>query len=138
MRRSRLRLRRPPALRHPRQPRAHDFVARRTGKQPAHERAIRTLMAWHRNWTSAWPGLRQRYDEPFRRMWNFYLLSCAGYFRARKAQLPQVWWGIAVSLYYQGKINEAVAAIDRVIALRPGDTESRQLKATFLESKKKK
>ena len=50
----------------------------------------RTLMAWHRNWTSAWPGLRQRYDETFRRMWNFYLLSCAGYFRSRQAQLWQV------------------------------------------------
>lgn len=50
----------------------------------------RTLMAWHRRFTVAWPGLRQRYDETFRRMWDFYLLSCAGYFRARQAQLWQV------------------------------------------------
>jgi cyclopropane-fatty-acyl-phospholipid synthase len=50
----------------------------------------RTLMAWHRNFTQAWPALQRRYDETFRRMWNFYLLSCAGYFRSRQAQLWQV------------------------------------------------
>ncbi len=50
----------------------------------------RTLMAWHRNFASAWPGLKERYDETFRRMWSFYLLSCAGYFRSRQAQLWQV------------------------------------------------
>jgi len=50
----------------------------------------RTLMAWQRRFTAAWPTLRRHYDETFRRMWNFYLLSCAGYFRARQAQLWQV------------------------------------------------
>lgn len=50
----------------------------------------RTLMAWQRRFTAAWPALRRRYDESFRRMWDFYLLSCAGYFRARQAQLWQV------------------------------------------------
>jgi cyclopropane-fatty-acyl-phospholipid synthase len=50
----------------------------------------RTLMAWHRNFTLAWPALQRRYDETFRRMWNFYLLGCAGYFRSRQAQLWQV------------------------------------------------
>jgi hypothetical protein len=57
---------------------------------------------------------------------------------ARKDQLPQVWWGIAVSLYYQGKIDAAVKAIDRVIALRPGDGAPKRLRETFLEAQKKK
>ncbi|WP_461210000.1 cyclopropane fatty acyl phospholipid synthase [Desulfocurvus sp. DL9XJH121] len=50
----------------------------------------RTLMAWHERFTRAWDGLRQRYSETFRRMWEYYLLSCAGAFRARDIQLWQV------------------------------------------------
>ncbi|HEX4842643.1 MAG TPA: cyclopropane fatty acyl phospholipid synthase [Limnobacter sp.] len=50
-----------------------------------------TLMAWHANFQNAWPRLHAAgYDERFRRMWNYYLLSCAGYFRARKGQLWQL------------------------------------------------
>lgn len=50
----------------------------------------RTLMAWHENFEGAWPRLRERYDERFRRLWRFYLLSCAGAFRARSIQLWQM------------------------------------------------
>ena len=50
----------------------------------------RTLMAWHENVERAWPSLPARYDERFRRMWTYYLLQCAGLFRARGAQLWQV------------------------------------------------
>jgi len=51
----------------------------------------RTLMAWHRNAEAAWSQLDpQRYDERFRRMWRYYLLTCAGAFRARTLQLWQV------------------------------------------------
>ncbi len=50
----------------------------------------RTLMAWHQRITKAWHRLGERYDERFRRMWNFYLLSCAGAFRARHVQLWQI------------------------------------------------
>lgn len=33
-----------------------------------------TLRRWRRNFNEAWPGLdRRRYDDRFRRMWNFYL-----------------------------------------------------------------
>jgi len=49
-----------------------------------------TLMAWHSNFNRAWPQLKENYDERFRRMWNFYLLSCAGAFRARDNQLWQI------------------------------------------------
>jgi cyclopropane-fatty-acyl-phospholipid synthase len=50
----------------------------------------RTLMAWHRRFEAAWPELAERYDERFRRMWRYYLLSCAGSFRARRNQLWQI------------------------------------------------
>ncbi len=50
----------------------------------------RTLMAWHRNVANAWPELSERYDRRFYRMWSYYLLACAGYFRSRQGQLWQL------------------------------------------------
>ncbi len=50
----------------------------------------RTLMAWHRRIDAAWEQLGDRYDARFQRMWRFYLLACAGAFRARNVQLWQV------------------------------------------------
>lgn len=50
----------------------------------------RTLMAWHANFERHWPQLEGRYDVRFRRMWRYYLLTCAGAFRARDIQLWQV------------------------------------------------
>jgi cyclopropane-fatty-acyl-phospholipid synthase len=50
----------------------------------------RTLMAWHARFEAAWPELQAQYGERFRRMWRYYLLSCAGTFRARDNQLWQV------------------------------------------------
>jgi cyclopropane-fatty-acyl-phospholipid synthase len=49
-----------------------------------------TLLAWHANVEAAWDDLDRRYDERFRRMWRWYLLSSAGSFRARGLQLWQV------------------------------------------------
>ncbi|MCG8463679.1 MAG: cyclopropane fatty acyl phospholipid synthase [Xanthomonadales bacterium] len=49
-----------------------------------------TLMAWHENFEQHWPQLKSRYDERFYRMWRYYLLSCAGAFRARSLQLWQL------------------------------------------------
>lgn len=50
----------------------------------------RTLMAWEANFEQAWPELRDSYGERFYRMWRYYLLCCAGSFRARSNQLFQV------------------------------------------------
>lgn len=50
----------------------------------------RTLMAWHANFVRAWPELATRYGQRFYRMWEFYLLACAGYFRSRQGQLWQL------------------------------------------------
>lgn len=49
-----------------------------------------TLMAWEENFRRNWPEVRARYDERFYRMWRYYLLSCAGSFRARHVQLWQL------------------------------------------------
>jgi len=46
-----------------------------------------TLMAWHANAETAWDDLP--YDERFRRMWRFYLLTAAASFRTRRIQLWQ-------------------------------------------------
>lgn len=50
----------------------------------------KTLMAWHHNFNKHWNELKKNYDERFYRMWNYYLLSCAGMFRSRCIQLWQV------------------------------------------------
>lgn len=49
----------------------------------------RTLMAWLERFDAAWPQLQKRYTERFRRMWRYYLMACAGSFRARRNQLWQ-------------------------------------------------
>jgi cyclopropane-fatty-acyl-phospholipid synthase len=50
----------------------------------------RTLMAWWENFDGAWPRLKSRYDERFYRMWRYYLMCCAGFFRSRQGQLWQI------------------------------------------------
>lgn len=50
----------------------------------------KTLMEWFRRFDSNWPILKQKYDQRFYRMWKYYLLSCAGIFRARQIQLWQI------------------------------------------------
>jgi cyclopropane-fatty-acyl-phospholipid synthase len=50
----------------------------------------KTLMAWHHNFKTHWPDFAEQFDESFYRMWEYYLLSCAGAFRARSIQLWQL------------------------------------------------
>ena len=50
----------------------------------------RTLMAWHQNFERNWASIAHNYDNRFRRMWRYYLLSSAGGFRARIGQLWQI------------------------------------------------
>ena len=49
-----------------------------------------TLIAWHRNFIDNWHRIQDAYDQRFKRMWVYYLLSCAGSFRARRNQLWQI------------------------------------------------
>jgi cyclopropane-fatty-acyl-phospholipid synthase len=50
----------------------------------------RTLLAWFGNFDRNWEKIRDRYPDPFYRMWKYYLLSSAGAFKARQIQLWQV------------------------------------------------
>ncbi len=50
----------------------------------------RTLMAWHANVEAHRADIVDRYGERFLRKWRFYLLSCAGAFRARYNNLFQI------------------------------------------------
>ena len=50
----------------------------------------KTLMAWHERFNRHWPAFKHKYSDRFRRMWNFYLLTCAGLFRARSIFLWQI------------------------------------------------
>lgn len=50
----------------------------------------KTLMAWYFNFKNNRDKLKDKYDERFYRMWKYYLLSCAGTFRARRNQLWQI------------------------------------------------
>ena len=50
----------------------------------------KTLIAWQNNFEKNWDKIKENYSERFKRMWNYYLLSCAGGFRSRKHQLWQI------------------------------------------------
>jgi len=50
----------------------------------------KTLMAWHRKFEESWDTIKSNYAERFHRMWGYYLLVCAGSFRARENQLWQI------------------------------------------------
>jgi len=50
----------------------------------------KTLVAWYGNFEKNWPELSKKYSPKFHRMWKYYLLCCAGAFRARENQLWQI------------------------------------------------
>ena len=64
----------------------------------------KTLMAWHKNFNDGWNEIKDKYDERFHRMWNYYLLFCAGNFRANQIDL----WHI---VYSKNGLKEAYEAV---------------------------
>lgn len=62
-----------------------------------------TLMEWHKRINNSWYQIPQ-YNERFRRMWRYYLLSSAAGFRSRNLQLLQLVFSRSDSKY----IYEAV------------------------------
>lgn len=50
----------------------------------------KTLLAWHDNYNKNIDNFVDKPSVSFNRMWRYYLLSCAGCFRARDIQLWQV------------------------------------------------
>ena len=49
----------------------------------------KTLCAWNENFQKNWPKSNRPEDQRFRRMWEYYLLCCAGGFRSRAIQVWQ-------------------------------------------------
>lgn len=49
-----------------------------------------TLVEWEKRFQAGWPELKESYSNSFYRMFRYYLLSCAGGFRARDLQLWQI------------------------------------------------
>lgn len=50
----------------------------------------RTLMEWWANFDAAWPRLRAHYGDTFYRVWKYYLMVSAAYFRTREHNLYQI------------------------------------------------
>ena len=50
----------------------------------------KTLMVWHQQFEDSWTDIKDNYSEPFYRMWRYYLLLSAGFFRSRYGQLWQL------------------------------------------------
>ena len=57
---------------------------------------------------------------------------------ARQEQLPQIWWGLAVALYYQGRVTEAIETIGLLIARHPEDANAQKLRETMLKGEREK
>ncbi len=54
----------------------------------------KTLVAWHKNFVDNWDNLIKirgdKYNKKFKRIWEYYLQSSAGAFRAGNLQLWQI------------------------------------------------
>lgn len=50
----------------------------------------KTLHAWNDNFQKNWPKLKDKYSDRFKRMWEYYLMSCAGAFKSGNIQLWQI------------------------------------------------
>jgi len=62
----------------------------------------RTLMAWHRNFETNWDKIKDNYDDRFKRMWEHFLLSSAGSFRAKHNHLWQI---VFSKMGFEGRYN---------------------------------
>jgi cyclopropane-fatty-acyl-phospholipid synthase len=50
-----------------------------------------TLRRWHDAFNARWDEIAEMgFDERFRRMWNFYLTSCAGAFKGGSCDVTQI------------------------------------------------
>ena len=47
-------------------------------------------MSWEKNFVKNGNKIKKDYNERFYRMWDYYLLSCAGLFRAGEADVYQI------------------------------------------------
>jgi len=69
----------------------------------------KTLLSWYNNFIKYFDKINQErvinhkkeFDDTFKRMWSYYLLSCSGYFQTRDLQLVQVILSKGISKGYQ-------------------------------------
>ena len=78
----------------------------------------KTLKAWESNFRRSWHRFASRYGETFYRMWRFYLLSCAGAFRARSLQLFQF-------VFSKGEMRYLPSRIDWLLPAESAHVRSR-------------
>jgi cyclopropane-fatty-acyl-phospholipid synthase len=50
----------------------------------------KTLLHWNDRFQASWHRISGRYDQTFKRMWEYYFLTYAGAFRARSIQIWQI------------------------------------------------
>ena len=51
----------------------------------------KTLRLWHSSFNSVWDDIASvKFDDRFKRMWNFYLASCAAVFYSKTGDVIQV------------------------------------------------
>ena len=50
----------------------------------------KTLLAWYKKFITSWPLVASKYNYIFFRMWSYYLLGCAAFFKSRQGQLWQI------------------------------------------------
>ena len=82
-----------------------------------------TIRVWRENFARARDDLPERYDERFRRMWEFYLAAVEGVFRHGPNAVMQLQLGreravVPIERGYIGETEKALAARDGEIAER--------------------
>ncbi|MBY0371359.1 FAD-dependent oxidoreductase [bacterium] len=75
-----------------------------------------TLLAWHQNFNQAWPELQSGYGDRFKRVWDFYLLSVAGMFRAGGLRNYQTIYAKGGDLEFAPE--RELASLDRLRAMK--------------------
>ena len=78
-----------------------------------------TLLAWEEDFRRAGPHFADRYGERFRRMWRFYLLSCAGAFRARSLQVFSILFSKEDADANHGRDQRKAASSSSTAVLKP-------------------
>lgn len=69
----------------------HQGGLKRLGSQEFGADYAQTLRHWHRRFNGAWGRVESMgFDDRFRRMWNYYLASCAAAFKAGTTDVTQI------------------------------------------------
>ena len=68
-----------------------EFGLRKIDQKEFGKSYSRTLRTWHTNFNAVWEEISsQGFDDRFKRMWNFYLASCAAFFESETGNVVQI------------------------------------------------